>query len=726
MLTHLTVTFDSLERFEGTVAIDLSGQLTVLVGANGSGKSTALEAVAEIMTFLQLYPIEGPAAEVMKLIRPHRPTNPTWTRATVACEFDSNTRPEIGDTLQSHFPPNNEGGGSAAVGVTKRAGVDGRWTIDFVACNGGKVAFDTSGPIIVDSSRKREAEHFLGQMQEEDERVKAAADQSVSDLNRQISQLGSDRTKALQVNALRVKLETETAAPERHRQQTANRRKELHDEIERSKGSAMVVSTGGEVGKGDIEALRKSLGLPKVVYLHGLPDFNATIGQMTTKLGRYHVEPRPERPESPYIAMRNRLHELLKMDIAVDSTDRAAHVLLIDDRKIEEVSAGTWYALGFASICEQADENTLVIWDEPETGLHTTWARKICDLMLRDLRRFLIATHRTEFVPPSTATGRIYKTVARPPEPGKKSICTFQEATTLLHRFSIANALGMEPSRILFTANAVIWVEGPSDLIYWRFWLRSAAEKKQIELVEGFDYCFMFTGGTLLASETIADDTAALPPDTVNLLRLVGTSLVIVDTDFNPDDEPTGTRRIMNADLEKILSTSTWEKYGFVTEECRRHLKPRVKALASAIDKLRASDNLSSLFSTWGREAENGLTDDAFRGTLKGLYDIADDSAAAKEIERVKVNDWRSYELEIETALAASVGKSDLQPLWTRGKKGQLCVAQMSIIRNKTRFAQAYVDTQKHVGLSSLRPEAYRIVESTLAWILSVKASYLQ
>lgn len=398
--------------------------------------------------------------------------------------------------------------------------------------------------------------------------------------------------------------------------------------------------------------------------------------------------------------------------------------MLIDDRLVGQVSLGTWLALGFAAICEDAAENTFIIWDEPETGLHPTWARKICDLMLQNSRRFLIATHRTEFVPAHSSAARIYKTLARAREHGEKVICSLQEATGLLHAYSIAASLGMEPSRILFTANAVIWVEGPSDLIYWRFWLRAMAEERKSDLVEGFDYCFMFSGGSLLANETMASESVEIGPDTVNLLRMVGASLVIVDTDFNPDDHQRS--RISREKLQQLCAKNASRNCGFVFDGCRDFLKPRVRALLAAIDSLGATDNLSTAITTWGREAENGLTDEAFVRTLKKIFEINDGDAEANIIDKLAIESWRSFDDEIKATLTSHCGNPLLPKLWTKNHDGKDIVAQTSIIREKTRFAQTYVEVMKDEGLRSVRSELRPIIEFAFEWIIKVKDSYCQ
>lgn len=722
MFDRLTLTFEALDRFEGPIVTDLSGPLTVVVGPNGSGKSTILEAIAEVLTFFQHYLIEGPEAEVRKDIKTQRSTQPSWTRAVLDVHFAEGRSPSIGPSLATHF--DGIDATHARLVVTRRAGAKERWTLAALGVGDRDLTFDTSGPIVIDSRRRKEAENEAQSITAALGASAAATKAEVAKLHQQLNVVraeGNRSSPALlqRTNALQDQINALTAEEEKRKREAQSRLATLQREMEAARNSAIQVVGGAEVAKADLEAFCRSFSLPKVVYLQGAPDFAALIKTMTAKLGRLKDQRRSEESNSDYNTMRLRLEGLLKMHVTVDST--AEHALLIDDRPVTEVSAGTWCALGFAAVCEQEDPNALVIWDEPETGLHPTWSRKVCDLMIRNPRRFLIATHRTEFAPLSASGVRIYKSIARPPERGDKARCTLSEQTkTLAGGLAIAVVLGLEPSRVLFTTNAILWVEGPSDVIYWRFWLTNAARARGVDLVEGFDYTFMFSAGSLLGNETVADSTHQLTPGAVNLLRLVGASRVIVDTDFNPDDAKP---RISRDALEVILRTNAWHEGGFVGAECRQYLKPRVREMAKAIDEIGTKGNLSSIVSTWGREAENGLSDDAFRRTLKQVYGSTD-PAIATFIETLKVDDWSSYEQSIKKHFESALTRPELAALRVKGKDG-LGLAQMSIIEDKVAFAQKYVEAHADAG-SNLRPEAERIIAATLDWILRIRAAYLQ
>lgn len=721
MHDRLTVTFEALDRFDGEVIVDLSGPLTVVVGPNGSGKSTVLEAVAEVMTFLQLYLIEGPEREVRKRIPTQRTTQPSWTKAVVTVDFRAGTTPHVGASLANHFTGIDPQ--SARLTITRREGTADRWTLASIGVAGSDLAFDTTGTVVVDSRRRKEAEEERQRRKAELASSTATTNAEVDNLQQELNSLraqpGNKGSPAFlqKANGLQDRITALQAEQEKRTKEATEQLAALQQEIEGARDSAIRIVDGSEVVKADVEAFCASLRVPRVLYLQGAPDFVALLGALTTKLGRLKAERRSHEASSAYNEARNRLQALLKMDVTVDSTQE--HALLIDDRPINEVSSGTWCALGFAAVCEQEDADALVIWDEPETGLHPTWSRKVADLMIRDPRRFLIASHRTEFVPVNQHLVHIYKSVARPPTPGAKARCKLNEATsTLAGGLAIAVALGLEPSRILFTTNAVLWVEGPSDVIYWRFWLSNAAKEQGAQLVEGFDYSFMFSSGSLLANETLADSSAHLAPGAVNLLRLVGASRIIFDTDLNPDTAPAS---ISRDTLRGIVETAAWREKGFLCEDCRPYLTRRVREMAKAVDEVRASGNLSCLVGTWGREVENALTDDAFRRTLKQIYD-GTDSPITDHIEKLTVDDWSSYEAEIERHFRPVLTEPGFAALRVKDGPG---IAQMSVITSKVEFAQRYVKAHVEIG-SNLRPRAKDIVDSTLKWIVDVRSGYLQ
>jgi predicted ATP-dependent endonuclease of OLD family len=737
----LRIRFENLERFEDDVVVELTTSLTVIVGPNGSGKSTILEAVAEVLSFFQLQQLEAPKAAVRASFRLQRSSEPRWTRALVELVPDKSIA--LGSTLQNLLESRQED--SAYVELQCPTNSD-HITVAEIGLGSRRIEFDTSASIIVDDAKKIELEKSKKNFDQKFQEIHQQLVKEIEQLSR------ANETKQKPSLSAALSGARNTAATSKGPTDTASaltalttsisasanimlrqrRQKELDELKEKQKYysekvpneialatlSAIKTKGSGELAKRDVESFIRQLELPPVLYLQGAADVSELLKSFTARLVELRAKKYAELDSSPYKQTLQRVSDLLKMRVTIDSGDN--HLLLINDRPYTQLSSGTWQALGFAALCEPVEKTSLIIWDEPESGLHPTLARKMCDLMLADRsRRFLIATHRTEFVPICEPALRAYKSHARLAKDGDdKAICKISEATAQLSEaMDIALTLGFEPSKILFTTNAILWVEGPSDVIYWRTWLSCAAKQRRVALVEGFDFSFMFSGGSLLASESVVDTASPLAGGAVNLLNIVGASLIISDTDFSPHDTSwTGTSL---ADLNKMgaINTDTG-----IRPELLSSLKPRVSALALAIKKLGPQPS-SRMICTWGREAENALSDEAFRRTLHHIYDSTSE-AVGLALNAIAVDPWKSFDDEIPRQLQAHVGVID--ELTGQSKSGA-ALAKSSIIRDKTLFATHY--SRAHASeenLDSLRPEARAVVYQTIEWILGVRRKYNQ
>lgn len=102
---------------------------------------------------------------------------------------------------------------------------------------------------------------------------------------------------------------------------------------------------------------------------------------------------------------------------------------------------------------------------------------------------------------------------------------------THFRRHEVLSELGARPSDIL-QANGIIWVEGPSDVVYLNRWIELASGGK---FKEGRDYLCAFYGGALLARTQFADPEAA-DADLVNLFAANPNFVVICDSDKKSED----------------------------------------------------------------------------------------------------------------------------------------------------------------------------------------------
>lgn len=182
---------------------------------------------------------------------------------------------------------------------------------------------------------------------------------------------------------------------------------------------------------------------------------------------------------------------------------------------LSSLGTGIHEVVMIATFCTLT-ENGIVCIEEPEIHLHPLLQKKLIRYINANTsNQYFIATHSASVI--DQANAAVFHVTH------EEAATKIRLLTAAAQRFQVCHDLGYRASDLL-QANAIIWVEGPSDRVYLKHWIAAVDPSLQ----EGIHFSVMFYGGRLLSHLGANDDEVS---EFISLRRLNRNMAIIIDSD---------------------------------------------------------------------------------------------------------------------------------------------------------------------------------------------------
>lgn len=203
-------------------------------------------------------------------------------------------------------------------------------------------------------------------------------------------------------------------------------------------------------------------------------------------------------------------------------------------------------------------KNIILLLEEPEINLHPHALSSLYKIIEEEFNDFqiIITTHSSILIDQGFKRWKIFNAIREKTGTSKIECCKTQNI-----RLNMLDELGAKASHLLLS-NAVIWVEGPSDVNYIRNWIKKSSDLNESdEIEEGIHFSFQMYGGSNIKNHSVELEPR-YAEDLISIVNLSHYAIIVFDNDNrNLDNRKAGISKIIE-EANKNKRIFLWETRG--------------------------------------------------------------------------------------------------------------------------------------------------------------------
>jgi len=237
-------------------------------------------------------------------------------------------------------------------------------------------------------------------------------------------------------------------------------------------------------------------------------------------------------PDSNFKSIETKQHEDGKWEIYLTEENKGRIALSQSGSGLKTILLVLVYLYLIPDIEKKELKDYVFGFEELENNLHPSLQRRLFTYLKRiaieENCTFFLTTHSNVII--DLFFNDEHAQIIHVKYDGEKS--TAKKAISYNEHKDILDDLEIRASDLL-QSNSIVWVEGPSDRIYFNKWIELFGEGK---LIEGIHYQCIFYGGKLL-SRLSSEDPDIDESDLVNILKVNRNAIFIIDSDKKKPNE---------------------------------------------------------------------------------------------------------------------------------------------------------------------------------------------